>query len=176
MKEEFGFKRIVITVLISLLVFSVLIFIYHKKFNVNNSGKRYKTEQKAEKQRSEFRENPLDRLKISLFDIRSPSLGLTSASVNFVLLFFNQSNVSIENSKINYDAYINGDHVSVGKIFLPIIPPNSRRKYKSSFTISYADVGKSLINSIRRKSFSLVLEGKINSGSSNKKFRIKYMN
>jgi len=119
-------------------------------------------------------DEPMNDLRISIYDIRTPSFGLTSMNFEFVIDCYNPTNAAMENPHGYYDAYINGEYTGSGKIYLPPIPANSSRKYTTSFLMSYKDFATSFINAVKDRSVLLKIKGEIESDSGTIQFSDTY--
>lgn len=105
----------------------------------------------------------LENLRVYLHDVRAPSIGFTTASINYVIHVGNPNSHDIKSPRLTYEAFIADVGMAVGRTVLPDIPAGGHRHYASGFIVSYIDLGRSLIEAIRNRDFSLRIVGNVHS-------------
>jgi len=112
----------------------------------------------------------LHNLRVYLHDVRAPSIGLTTASINYVIHVSNPNDRVIKGPVLVYEGFIGDVGISVGRTFIPDIPAQGHRRYQSGFIVSYIDLGRSLVEAIREREFSFRIEGTITSEGQEARF------
>lgn len=112
----------------------------------------------------------LRNLRVYLHDVRAPSIGLTTASINYVIHVSNPNDRVIKGPALVYEGFIGDVGISVGRTFIPDIPAGGHRRYQSGFIVSYIDLGRSLVEAIRNRDFSFRVEGTITSEGQQARF------
>lgn len=112
----------------------------------------------------------LHNLRVYLHDVRVPSIGLTTASIKYVINVDNPNNRLIEAPVLVYNAFIGEIEFAVSETYLPDIPAQGHRRYGSGFIVSYIDLGRSLIEAVKNRDFELRIKGTIASQGQEARF------
>ncbi len=108
------------------------------------------------------RKKAFDNIKVTVYDVRLPSLGLTTIIFRYLLKVENLSDHSFEGVKFHYDAYINDKYLCNGVMASNIasIPEQSHLKYEADIIVSYFGLGSAFIESLKKDKPRLRLKGR----------------
>lgn len=112
----------------------------------------------------------LANLRVYLHDLRAPSIGLTTASIKYVIQVNNPNRRTVKGPALVYEAFIGDVSVAIGRTVVPDIPGGSHRRYESGFIVSYIDLGRSLVEAVRNRDFSLRIDGTVSSEGEHARF------
>lgn len=121
-----------------------------------------------------FESPPVDQLEPSIFDVRSPSVGATSATLPVVLQLHNAADRELPNLSGDFTVEINGEGVARTKAHFGTLAAGEASKQPIKPVVEYAKSGGAIVNAIRRNRFRLEIDAEFQSGSASKTVRITY--
>lgn len=118
---------------------------------------------------------PLENLEIAIDDVRSPDIGLSSATVPVIIELFNaHEDAPIPEPTLDWDGYINDDQVVSGISNPDTVGAQETITSELEFIVDYSDVGSALVSAIQDGSFTVGYEGSIESGGASREFADSY--
>lgn len=118
---------------------------------------------------------PLEDLEISITDVRTPDLGLQSATVPVVIELFNAHEEDpIPEPTLDWDGSINDEQVVTGIANPDTVDAQETIIAELDFLVEYSDVGSALVSAIQDERFSVGYEGTIESDGASREFADSY--
>ncbi len=108
-------------------------------------------------------EPPVGQVAVRILDVRSPSAGVTSATLPLVLEFENTADREVPAPVAQYDVYVEEVRVGDAGARLTNLDPGETRTAITRVTVQYTDVGEGIVSAIRNREFSVRIEGTIES-------------
>jgi len=107
---------------------------------------------------------PVDALEMDISDVRSPDVGLTSATIPIVFEIQNTDQEDrIPTSVIDYNALINGEEAFSSREEIPSLGPQDNTAEEFELIADYGDVGSSIVDAIENNQFRITVTGTIES-------------
>lgn len=119
-----------------------------------------------------FEDPPVDRLESPIFDVRSPSVGATSATLRVVLQLHNAADRELPDLSGDLSVGITGERMASPKAHFGSLAAGEASKQPIKPVIEYARSGGALVDAIKRNRFRLEIDAKFQSGSASKNARI----
>lgn len=116
---------------------------------------------------------PVDEVEMSITDVRTPSLGATTASLPVIMEFYNPADNPIPDPDVEFDLVIEDETVATVESALNTIDPGERVTESVEVIIKFGDVGTSVIDALRSGSMTLQLTGEITSEGATKSFSME---
>lgn len=123
---------------------------------------------------SAVRSPPVDMVQLSIMDVRNPNLGVTTVTIPIILHLENESNVTIPSPKVKFDVTIDGTEVGATETTFTSLKSTESRNERISVLLDYTEVGQSLVSSVGRGSFTVVIRGTIESNGATKEIESRY--
>lgn len=121
-----------------------------------------------------FMSPPLERVTVSIVDVRKPSLGATSASIPVIIELDNSSSQEIPSPSITVNIFVEGQEVGDGSEALPTVRPRDSVTESLEIIVEYEEMAEGVVNAIRTNQFTLELRGRISSDGAEKEFTTVY--
>ena len=106
---------------------------------------------------------PIDQMEMSIFDLRRPDAGLTSATVPVLLEFVNTADRAIPSPAGELDVFINGNRAVTSEPTLNTLEAGETATKELNLIVRYEDVGAAIVNALKDQQFSLRAAGTIRS-------------
>lgn len=116
---------------------------------------------------------PLDQLQVQLSDVRRPSVGATSATLPFILAFYNPTDQTIPDLSGDFDIYVNGTRVGSDELTVNRLEPDEETMVDLEVIVQYTDVSQALIDALRSQSFEVRIEGSVNAGGTSRAISVE---
>lgn len=118
---------------------------------------------------------PVEALETEVVDVRTPDAGITSATIPIILEVENtHSKAEIPSATLDYRVFVNDIEVATAREEIASLGPGDTSKEELEVTIQYANLGSSTANAIKEGSFTVKIEGVIESGGAETEFTSVY--
>lgn len=106
---------------------------------------------------------PLDRMEVSIYDMRRPSVGARSATIPIVLRFENPTDREIPSPSGDFDVFINGHRTVTAEPSLSTLEPGEEATTTQELLLSYDEYSFGLLDVLRDGAFEIRIEGTVRS-------------
>jgi hypothetical protein len=106
---------------------------------------------------------PIDRMEMSIFDLRKPDVGLRSTTIPIILEFLNPTERPIPSPSGELDVFINGNRALTSEPTLNTLEPGETATKEESLIVRYEDVGGAIVDALRDQQFEIRLSGAVRS-------------
>ncbi len=100
-------------------------------------------------------------LEFEIYDVDVSRFGLMSADIRVILRFYNPTDHDTPLFQAEFDVYLSNGYIGHGKIPETKVLSSSSRARNITFTISYVNATKSVVDALRNRSFNLTARGNI---------------
>ena len=94
-----------------------------------------------------------------MVDVRQPDAGLTSATIPILVGFSNPTSRVLSSIAGDLDVFLNGTRIASEDVAIARLGTGEESIKELSVVAEYADVGASLVDSIRSGAFDVTIEG-----------------
>ena len=118
---------------------------------------------------------PVEALDMRIRDVRSPALGLTSATIPVVFEITNtDQNRAIPDPEIDYNAYVNDTEIASDDLVLGRLEPGETVTTELSLLVKYENYGAALVDAIKQQSFTTRLAGTVSAAGASTTFEDEF--
>lgn len=117
---------------------------------------------------------PIDQLEASVFDVRTPSVGATSATLPIVLRLHNAADRKLPNLSGDFSVFINSERVASTKSHFGTLTAGEASKQPIKPVIEYAKSGGAIVDAFKRGQFRVEIDAEFQSKGATKTTRITY--
>lgn len=116
---------------------------------------------------------PVQDVDISVVDVRAPSIGMTSATIEVVLNLRNRADRSVPNPNLSFDIFLSGQEVGSSSTTFQSLEPKEEATKPVGITVEFADLSAAVAGSVESGEFDLLIRGTIESDGSTETFTIE---
>ena len=118
---------------------------------------------------------PVEALDAEITDVRSPEPGLTSITIPVILEMKNtHPDNKIPSPTVEYEAFVNDKQVASAQRTITSLEPEDTSQEEFNLVVEYADVGSGIASTIQDGSFTIRIEGSVESKGATTTFETKY--
>lgn len=104
----------------------------------------------------------LGKLEMQIADIRSPRVGLTSATIPVIFEVQNTSeDTEFPNPTVEYRGFVNDSEVANAREEIVSLGPGESTQQRFNLIVGYDSVGRTLVQAIENQEFIVTLEGEL---------------
>ncbi|MFB6072620.1 MAG: zinc-ribbon domain-containing protein [Halobacterium sp.] len=111
---------------------------------------------------------PLDRMNVEFVDVRKPDLGVTSATLPFLLAFSNPADRPIPDISGDFDVYLNDTRIGSDELTVNKLEPGEETNVDLEVVVEYANYGSALLDALESGSFTVEIRGSVNAGGASR--------
>lgn len=115
---------------------------------------------------------PVDAVEVSVVDIRSPDLGVRTATIPTVLEFSNPSSSPVPSPQISFEMVVEGTEVASSHASLGTIDAGESVVKPIDIVVQYGDLAESAVESLRSGAPAVEIRGELASEGATSQFRV----
>jgi len=118
---------------------------------------------------------PVEAIEMTISDVRSPDVGLTSATIPVIFEIQNTHEEDrIPTPVIDYNALINGEETFSSREEVPSLGPQDSTTEEFELVAEYSNVGSAVVDAVENNQFRITATGTIESESAETSFESSY--
>lgn len=116
---------------------------------------------------------PVDEIEITFEGYRSPDLGLTNATMTFILGFSNPTNQEIPRPEFDFELLLNDVPGADSRLAMASIPPQSSVTESIEAIVDYGDVSAGIRQALNERQLDVQIDGVLRSESATKETTLR---
>lgn len=115
---------------------------------------------------------PLGQIDVRLVDVRSPTTGVTSATIPFLVGFSNPTSTTIPSLGAELDIHLHDTRIGSEDVSIARLESGEETVEELAITTEYGDLSDAIVDSIKSGSFPVRIEGELFSDGNNEDFTV----